>query len=94
MRALGLDADTISKLESVVGYEKVMEAFRLIGSKIGEDRFITNEQKGGAQGVMTRDQALARKNDLKNDKAFVDKFLAGDAGSIREMAALDRLLTG
>ena len=94
VRALGLDPETVNALEKVVGYSKVMEMFRNIGSKIGEDKFISNEKQGnGAPGVMSRDQAVARKSELKADKAWVGKFLAGDTEAKREMAALDMLIS-
>ena len=45
-------------LKKLVGYAQVMEMFRTIGTKIGEDRFIMSPNGGtGADGIMTRDQA-------------------------------------
>ena len=40
-KALGATPEQVAALESVVGYDKVMEMFRSIGSKIGEDKLFT-----------------------------------------------------
>src|SRR5205807_108285 len=58
--ALGIAPETVSALEGVIGYDKIMEMFRSIGAKIGEDKFITGQQQA-AGGAMTREQAIARK---------------------------------
>ena len=90
-KALGVDPETVAALEKQVGYAKVMEMFRNIGSKIGEDKFVTSQAPGG-NGVMTRDQAQARKSELMKDQAWVKSYLAGDAAKAREMTALNTLL--
>lgn len=95
-KALGIDAAAVAKLESEVGYAKVMEMFRTIGTKIGEDRFITppNGNGGGSDGIMTRDQAIAEKNSLKRDDAWVGRYLKGGVDERRKMEALDRIISG
>ena len=93
VRALGVPAEAIQALEKTLGYSKVMDMFRNIGSKIGEDKFIVGNNPQGNNGVMTTEQAEARKVELKNDPGFVTKFLAGDAEARREMLALDTILT-
>lgn len=92
-KALGIDPETVVALEKTVGYAKVMEMFRTIGTKIGEDKFVLGGQQAG-NGIMSRDQAMARKSELKNDKAFVSRFLAGDREAVAQMGALDRLIVG
>lgn len=91
--ALGVDPETVASLEGVVGYSKVMEMFRNIGSRIGEDKFFTGSN-GGGNGVMTRDQAVARYNDLKADPVWLESYIKGDAAKAREMTALQRLMAG
>ncbi len=86
--ALGVDPATVSQLEGVIGYAKIMEMFRTIGSKIGEDKFVTSTQGGGAAGVMTKEQAAARIAELKADAAWVKAYIGGDAAKTREMNAL------
>ena len=95
VRALGLDPAVVNTLEGAVGYSKVMEMFRNIGARIGEDRYIANDQGGTRpNGVMTANQATARKTELKNDPVWVKKFLDNDVEARREMEALDRLILG
>lgn len=90
--ALGVPPEGVAALEGIIGYAKVMEMFRDIGTKIGEDRFVT---AGGQKGnVMTRDQAVSQKNAHKNDKAWVTRFLAGGVEEKRTMDALDRIILG
>ena len=90
-QALGVDPDTVAALEKQVGYAKVMEMFRSIGTKIGEDKFITGSGNT-ANSVMTREQAVARKADLMKDTLWVQKYMKRDAEAIREMTALNTLI--
>jgi hypothetical protein len=93
--ALGVDPETVNALEKGLGYGKVMEMFRNIATKIGEDKFITGDGNGkGNQGLLTQDQAVARKADLMRDAAWVTKYLANDQEAKREMNALDVIITG
>jgi hypothetical protein len=91
--ALNIAPETVSALEGVVGYDKIMEMFRQIGSKIGEDKFITSTQGGGG-GAMTLEQAVARRAELMADQAWTKSYLAGDAAKKREMMALNIIITG
>ena len=93
VHALGLDPATVNTLENVIGYSKVMEMFRTIGSKIGEDQFVTGGGTGnGNNNVMSREQATARKAELRNDPAWVSRFLANEQAARREMTAIDTIL--
>lgn len=92
--ALGVDPGTVAALEGAIGYAKTMEMFRLIGTKIGEDRFVTSSGSPAAGGAMTRDQAVAEKNALKNDTAWVKRYLAGGREEKMKMDALDRIIHG
>jgi hypothetical protein len=95
VRALGLEPETVATLEGVVGYGKVMEMFRQIGSRIGEDAFVTAGGKGiGNGGIMSIEQAIARKAELRADPAFVRRFTEGEAQARREMLAIDTILSG
>lgn len=91
-KALGVSPEAVSVLENLngMGYAKVMEMFRGIGVKIGEDRYV-NSPAGGA-GAMTRDQAVAQKQTLMRDRGWVDSYLNGDAAKQREMTALNTLI--
>lgn len=92
VRALGVDPVAVAALEKVIGYAKVMDMFRNIGSKIGEDRFVSNTGGGGSGNAMTREQAVAEKEALKKDQDWVKRYLKGGAEEKRKMDALDRMI--
>lgn len=83
---LGVKPEEVASLENLIGYARTMELFRSIGQKIGEDSFITNG--GPNPGVMTREQAIARKAELLRDEAWAKRYTAGDATANRELQAL------
>lgn len=91
-RRLGVDPETVTKLENEVGYSKIMEMFRKIGAGTSESTFI--EGGGGGGNPATREAAIARKSDLMADKAWAGRYLAGGATERREMDSLDRLIAG
>jgi hypothetical protein len=91
--ALGVDVEAVNALEKGVGYAAVMRMFRNIAGKIGEDKWFSGDKSGqGLNGVLTTEQAIARKSTLKADPAWVTKFLSGDAEARREMASLDQII--
>lgn len=92
-RALGVDPATVEALEGVVGYAKIMEMFRVVGTKIGEDRFVNGGQ-GPNMGPMTVEQAKAEKEALMADKAWRDRYLAKGAEEVRKFTALNRIISG
>jgi hypothetical protein len=89
---LGVDAEAMSALEKTVGYAKVMEMFRQIGSKIGEDKFVNNGNGPGSD-VMTADQAQAKIDLLAKDEGWMAKFNAGDVQATSEFDNLTKLIT-
>ena len=91
--ALGISPETVAALEGVIGYSKIMDMFRTIGTKIGEDRFVT-PPGGGAGGVMTRDQALAERKSLMTDDAWVRRHNAGGREETQKMQALNKIISG
>lgn len=90
---LGLDAAAVDALEGVVGYAKTMEALRKVGEISGEAKFITGTGLT-KDGIMTREQASARKAELMADKTWAEKYLNGDAAAGREMTALLTVIVG
>ncbi len=89
---LGISPETVAALESVIGYKAIMEMFHKVGTALGEDKFVSGEQKGS--GIMSRDQAVARKAELMGDAAWRERFSKGSATERREMRALNILITG
>lgn len=93
-KALGVEPEAVAALEGVVGYSKVMEMFRLIGTKIGEDKFLGGGNPHGGPSIATREQAQARLQELKADTEWSKAYLNGDAVKGREMADLMKLIHG
>ena len=91
VKALGVTPEAVIALESVAGYAKVMEMFRLIGSKIGEDKFVGGGGGGGGN-VMTKEAAQAEKTSLMADKAWVTRYLNGGRDEKKQMDSLDRII--
>lgn len=90
---LGIAPEAIAALEGQIGYAAVMEMMRTIGTKIGEDRFVSNPGPGGGSNtVMSKEQAVSRLAELKADKAYVGRYMAGGAAEKREMEALNLLI--
>lgn len=90
-KRMGVDPQTVATLESALGYAKVMEMFRRIGAGTTEDTFVTSGQ-GGMPTTQTG--AVARRQELMNDQAWVKRYLAGDAAARREMDGLNVLISG
>lgn len=92
-RRLGIAPEAVTALESVIGYDKVMEAMRKIGANTREDTFI-ERGIGGHGDVTTTEGALARKNELMSDKEWTKRYLAGGAAEKREMDRLNQMIAG
>jgi hypothetical protein len=92
---LGITPEEVAALESVVGYAKVMEAMRRVGESTSEARFVQNQNPANP-GTFTREQAVARKNELMADAAWNQRYLNGGTGSkeFREMQGLLSIITG
>lgn len=74
-------------------YASTMEALRKVGAAIGEDKFISNANPA-IPGVMTREQAVARRAELERDTAWVERYQKGDQAANRELQALIKVITG
>lgn len=91
-KALGVTAEVLEALEGQIGYAKTMEMFRNIGTKIGEDKFIQGDGSTTG-GIMTRDQAVTRKNTLMKDDGWVKRYMSGDIEANNEMQSLLKIIT-
>lgn len=92
-KALGVTSEELAALEKVAGYAKVMDMFRNIGSRIGEDKFIAS---GGGSGgnLITKEQAVAQLASLERDEAWMNKFMAGDAAALQQFDNLTKIKSG
>lgn len=88
--AFGLTEDVINKLESAMGYDGVMKFMQSVGSKVGEDSFVTSGQSARGFGAMTPEQARNRIAALKQDKDFAIKLSNGNAEARGEWDRLNQ----
>lgn len=91
-KTLGVTPEQVAALEQVIGYASVMEMFRNIGARTGEDTFVRSSSPHSGGGPMTREEATATLAERKNDKAWVQKFENGDAAALREFDNLTRMM--
>lgn len=85
---LGLDAPTIDKLQGALGHAGVMKLLANIGSKSGEDKFVTGQNSSSFSSVMTPAQAKADIQAKMADKTFASNYLNKNADALAEMARL------
>lgn len=91
-KALGLTPEQVNALESVTGYAAIMKAMHRVGVLNKEDRFVAGGN--GSNGLMSREQASARKTELMADKAWTERYMKGDTQARGEMLNLNRIITG
>ncbi|MBV8096598.1 MAG: hypothetical protein JO110_25820 [Acetobacteraceae bacterium] len=92
-KALGVRPEEVNALEKVIGYSRVMEMFRQIGTRIGEDSFVRG-QGATSGGVMTVEQARAEIVTLKNDPEWVKRWLNGGRAEAKQFENLTRIIAG
>lgn len=91
----GFDGAMIDALESAMGYQKTIKLLHSLGQKVGSDKFVGPDSgKGGGFGVMSPEQATIELQRLQSDKAFVQKYIAGDADARARMENLHRMKMG
>jgi len=86
----GMKADQINALKETMGPAAAMKFLHNIGSKLGvSDQFISGDtRQADFAGGLNQDQAKAQVTTWKADKAFMAKYLAGDAESKQRMQSL------
>lgn len=89
---LKIDPAAVAALEKQIGYAAVMEMFREIGTRIGEDSFVKSTTPG-VNTPMTLEQAETELASLNNDTAFYAKLQAGDANARKQFDNLTRLVS-
>lgn len=92
-QAFGVDPETLNAMEGTLGYDKTMEFFRQVGSRIGEDKYVA--AGGGSTGrstPMTVEMAVARKAELMADPVWVKRYSDGGQTSA-EFKELNACLT-
>lgn len=90
---LGIKPEAVDALEQAMGFAGVMEFFHGIGSKIGEDKFVSANGTAGFAGKMSPDAAQARLKAITSDPVLAQKYVNGDAALRAEMDTLHGVLT-
>lgn len=91
-KALGLTDEMINALEGSLDYKTVMKSMLTAGQKFGEDKFA-----GGGEPVgrnLSPEGARVRLEQLKGDKAWTAKLLAGDVAAKEEVDRLNANMVG
>lgn len=89
-REYGLDEAKLTKMEQALGTGEMLKLMARIGRSQGEAAF-TGNNNGNGQFGMTPAQAQARIGELKADKGWTAKYVAGDAAARAEFARLHQL---
>ena len=93
VREFGISSDIVDTLEEKVGYTEVMKFMHNIGTRLGEDNYAGGDN-GGSFGAMTPAQAKYEISQLKNDKAFTERYMKGDIEALSKMDRLQRYAAG
>jgi hypothetical protein len=89
MQTLKPTEEQIDAAEKAFGFDKVLELFRSLGEKMGEDSFV----EGGAAGSgipRTVDGAKERMDALMSDQDFMDRMAKGGTKENEEFWALHK----
>lgn len=87
----GIDGATIDKLEETMGFAGVMKLMHQIGSKIGEDSFVSADGKESSfSGSLTPEAARHRIDALKKDPDFAKKIADNNAEARAEWDRLHK----
>lgn len=91
MVKLGIEPAMIDKLESVLGFADTIKFMHSIGTKIGEDNFVSSGGRSDFSGKLTPAGAQARITQLLNDPVYAKRYAEGGADEAAEMARLHEM---
>lgn len=90
-KTFGITGDQIDALQDAMGLKATMLFLHNLGTKIGEDGFVSGSGGGAFNGALSPAQAQARIDALKTDKVWVAKWVGGDVGAKKEMHDLHEM---
>lgn len=95
-REFGLSEEQFKAISSSLGSGATLELFAKIGGKLGEAAGFDGGSGGGSGNGfgMTADGAKTRIEALRNDQAWVTKYLNGDVSAKEEMTRLQQIAAG
>lgn len=87
--ALGYDQAKLEAMESKLGTADMLKLFATLGSKMGEPAFGSDGRSGDSGGFGTSPAAAKQQlEDLKLDKPFMDRYMAGDKDALAKYTRL------
>jgi hypothetical protein len=94
-REFGVSEDQAKAIEGALGAAGMLKLFNSIGSRLAEPKaFEAGGGDGGAGFGLTPEAAKARIGQLRNDRDWTSKYLAGDVNARQEMERLSRIVAG
>lgn len=90
--AMGVPAGMFDQIAAVVGVSDFLTRMYNFGQKMSESDLLGDKGNPGGTPAYTPQEAIARKQAQMNDPTFRQKFASGDAASIAEMGALNRII--
>lgn len=96
VKEFGMDAATIDKLESVLGFAGVMKHMYTIGAKLGESPYVASNSNGASNfnRFLTPEAAKSRINTLRADSDFTRRYINNEAAAKYEMEQLHKMAYG
>ena len=88
VQKFGMSDNELVALRDAMGPAGASKFLLAIGSKLGEDNFVTANNANGFGNVMSPDGAQARIKELKADTAWSQKYLSGDVAARKELQDL------
>jgi hypothetical protein len=83
-----LNAETIDALADTLGHKATMNLLAKIGTRLGEDSFVSGDVNNSFGNAMTPAQAKAQIQSLMSDKDFTTKYMSGNQDAKAKMAQL------
>jgi len=92
---LGVPDEVMKAMEArpSADYLRFMDQLRGFAGKMGEAELLRGE-RGDNSRTLTREEAIARRDELMRDTGFTQRYLAGDVQAVREMENLARIMVG
>jgi len=94
-KQFGITSEQVAQLESVMGFQPVMELLNNIGAKIGEPDFVGGTgAKGFGTKVLPPAQAKEKINQLMQDTEWFNRYYNGDVQAKQEFENLNKWAIG
>jgi len=87
----GIGRDDLNAMQQGLGYRKTVELLHRIGRAIGEGAAPGAVRDGGKNGAVSRSDASAQLEALKNDAGFRQRLTSGDAEARKHWETLKQL---